>query len=438
MPLHQLLNTGKHSNKTQTNHETYTRTYCHTITPPTTITQFRYSAHDLVILLLNMKLINIDDIVYIIAYCISWGNERVKHMARAINLAIITAMLVLITLIASSMYPVYVHAITYADEVGWVLDNATISYIKNMTRLPPDMPSLDKYREFAKRFYTGTCYTYKEVFRGFSTSVYEKEPVDIDMVVFLIYPTVEHYGRVGYWLDFVLVYDPMTRRFLWAYLNSSGVYGYFTIDINDVLAYTLSKGFPPAGFFLWYVKVDENAWRNGWFVISAWYYRHNATHVHNIECMQNKYPCWAYCPAPENFTWGMLFEPVTVTTTFTLPVTVTETSTLTTALPPATITSMVTTTTPITIEKTATATSVSPTTIEKTVTSIETLTIERTAIMSYTMTLPVTTTATVEKQVTIEKTATQVVKELDTMSLMIATGLAIAMGVAIGFMVRRR
>jgi hypothetical protein len=317
-----------------------------------------------------------------------------------------------------------------------VLDNATISYVKNMTRLPPDMPSLDEYREFAKRLYVGPCYAYKEVFRGAFTSVYGKEPVDIDMVVFLIYPTVEHYGRVGYWLDFVLVYDPMTRRFLWAYLNSSGVYGYFTIDINDVLAYTLSKGFPPAGFFLWYVKVDENAWRNGWFVISAWYYRHNATHVHNIECMQNKYPCWAYCPIPENFTWAMLFEPSTVTTTYTLPVTVTETAAETLTMPPVTVTQVVTTTTPITIERTViTAT---PTTIEKTVTHVETLTIERTATVSYTVTLPVTMTTTATSTIERWLTTTQIAKELDMASLMIATGLAVAIGIAIGFMVRRR
>jgi len=359
-------------------------------------------------------------------------------MARAINLAIITAMLALITLITSSMHPVHVHAITYADTVGWVLDNATISYIKNMTRLPPDMPSLDEYREFAKRLYVGPCYAYKEVFRGSFISVYEKEPINIDMVVFLIYPTVEHYGRVGYWLNFVLVYEPMTRRFLWAYLNASDVYGYFTIYINDVLAYTLSKGFPPAGFFLWYVKVDENAWRNGWFVISAWYYRHNATHVHNAECMQNKYPCWAYCPAPKNFTWSMLFEPSTVTTTYTLPVTVTETTTATTTLP-ITIASVVTTTTPITIEKTATVASASPTTIKETVTHVETLTIERTATVSYTLTVSVTTTATIEKPITIERQATtQVVKEIDEASLAIVAGTAIAIGVAIGFMVRRR
>jgi hypothetical protein len=358
-------------------------------------------------------------------------------MAKAVKIVAMMTIFTLISLIASSMHIVYVHATKYADEFGRTLDNATVAYVKNMTRLPPGMPSLDAYREFAKRFYTGTCYTYKEVFRGFSTSVYEKEPVDIDMVVLLIYPIEVTYGRQGYDLNFALVYDPMTRRFLWAYLNASSATYYFaSTDINFYNYYYYSRGFPPAGFFLWYVKVDESAWRNGSLVFSYWLWRYNKTHLANpTYVLPGDY---VYCPIPENFTWEMLFEPSTVTATFTLPVTVTETSTLTTTLPPVTITSTVTATTPITIEKTATATSVSLTTIEKTVTSVETLTIERTAIMSYTMTLPVTTTATVEKQVTIEKTATQVVKELDTMSLMIATGLAIAMGVAIGFMVRRR
>jgi hypothetical protein len=356
-------------------------------------------------------------------------------MARAINLAMITAMLVLITLTASSMHPVYVHAITYADAAGWVLDNTTISYVKNMTRLPPGMPSLDEYREFAKRFYIGPCYAYKEVFRGAFISVYEKEPVDIDMVVFLVYPIRVTYGRQGYELDFALVYDPMTRRFLWTFLNGSTATYYFaTTDIYSYNYYYFSKTFPPAGLFLWYVKVDENAWRNGSLVFSYWLWRYNKTHLVNpTKALPSEY---VYCPIPENFTWEMLFEPSTVTATFTLPVTVTETSTLTTTLPPVTITSTVTATTPITIERTVTT--ATPTTIEKTVTHVETLTIERTATVSYTVTLPVTMTTTTTSTIERWLTTTQIAKELDMASLMIATGLAVAIGIAIGFMVRRR
>jgi len=356
-------------------------------------------------------------------------------MAKAVKIVAMMTIFTLISLIASSMHIVYVHATKYADEFGRTLDNATVAYVKNMTRLPPGMPSLDEYREFAKRFYTGTCYTYKEVFRGFSTSVYEKEPVDIDMVVFLIYPIEVTYGRQGYDLNFALVYDPMTRRFLWAYLNASSATYYFaSTDINFYNYYYYSRGFPPAGFFLWYVKVDESAWRNGSLVFSYWLWRYNKTHLANpTYVLPGDY---VYCPIPENFTWGMLFEPVTVTATFTLPVTVTETSTLTTTLPPATITSTVTTTTPITIERTVTT--ATPTTIEKTVTSVETLTIGRTATMSYTLTLPVTMTTTAASTIERWLTTTQIAKELDVASLMIATGLAVAIGIAIGFMVRRR
>jgi len=228
-----------------------------------------------------MKLINIDDMVYIIAYCISLRGAS-RNMVKAIKITAMMVMSILIALIASSMPVIHVYATKYADSVGWVLDNATIVYVKNMTKLPPGMPSLDEYREFAKRFYTGTCYTYKEVFRGFSTSVYEKEPVDIDMVVFLIYPIEVTYGRQGYDLNFVLVYDPMTRRFLWAFPNGSCATCYFDFtDINSYNYYYYSRDFPPAGFFLWYVKVDESAWRDGWFVISAWYFRYNATHIFN-------------------------------------------------------------------------------------------------------------------------------------------------------------
>jgi hypothetical protein len=358
-------------------------------------------------------------------------------MAKAVKIVAMMTIFTLISLIASSMHIVYVHATKYADEFGRTLDNATVAYVKNMTRLPPGMPSLDEYREFAKRFYTGTCYTYKEVFRGFSTSVYEKEPVDIDMVVFLIYPIEVTYGRQGYDLNFVLVYDPMTRRFLWAFPNGSCATCYFDFtDINSYNYYYYSRDFPPAGFFLWYVKVDESAWRDGWFVISAWYFRYNATHIFNNYGGLH----WVYCPIPENFTWEMLFEPSTVTATFTLPVTVTETSTLTTTttLPPVTITSTVTTTSTATIERTVT--SVSPSTIRETVTSVETLTIERTATMSYTMTLPVTMTETIGRTTTIvnKVTATQVAKELDTMSLAIVAGIAIVIGVVIGMMIRRR
>jgi len=344
-------------------------------------------------------------------------------MTKTIKLVTMVVMFVLIALVVSFMPVVHVYATTYADSAGRALDNDTIVYVKNMTKLPSGMPSLDEYREFAKKFYAGQCYTYKEVFRG----VYEKAPVDIDMVVFLIYTTRELYGSVGYVLNFVLVYDPMTRKLLWAYLNDSSVYGYFMILGNDVLAYELSKSFPPAGFFLWYVKVDENAWRNGWFVISTWYYRYNATHIYA------DYNRWVYCPIPQNFTWEMLFEPSTVTytmpVTITLPVTVTETATTTL---PVTVTQVVTATSTTTVERTVTT----PTTIRETVTRVETLTVEKTATttMSYTITMPVTTTATT----TAVETTTQVVKELDTMSLVIASGLATAMGIAIGLVVRRR
>jgi len=362
-------------------------------------------------------------------------------MARAIKISI--AMLILFALIALSMLSCATHAEekppVYAGLGGLVLPPDVLTKVFNWAKLPPNTPDLSVYREFAKRFYK-TC------------------DVSIDMVALLIYAIAVHYpGQEPYTVGYALLYDPLTGNLMWAFLNRSTANDYFDWSYQDY--YVFSKGFPPMGFYLWYLIVDEYAWRyNHSLVARAWFYRWNATHLKNPYTRYNGYPLDIYCSISDNFTWTMLFKglpetvtmtytlPITTTTTYTspititLPITITETvtETATTTLPPVTITSTITATTPITIEKTATATSVSPTTIEKTVTSVETLTIERTAIMSYTMTLPVTTTATVEKQVTIEKTATQVVKELDTMSLMIATGLAIAMGVAIGFMVRRR
>jgi len=343
-------------------------------------------------------------------------------MARTMRQAIIV--LILFALIALSML-----SSVYAEEKpvyaygGTILPPDVLAKVFNRTRLPPNTPDLSVYREFAKRFYK-TC------------------NVSIDIVALLIYGIEAQYTVPGHWpyyVEYVLLYDPLTGNFMWGFLNASDVIIHFLSAKDPYYSYyALSKNFPPAGFYFWYIKVDEYAWNyNRSLVISVWYTRWNSTH---IAYMANTYIHKPdYCPISDNFTWSMLFKglPQTVTLTHTLPVTitVTETATLTTVLP-----TTVTTTMPTTI--TRSVTEALTTTIEKTVTRVETLTatetVERTKTVSYTLTLPVTTTVIETSTTTAVETTTQVVKELDTVSLMIATGLAIAMGVAIGFMVRRR
>jgi hypothetical protein len=352
-------------------------------------------------------------------------------MARTIKI-IITAFILFalaaLSTLSSSAYaeekpPVYV-------GLGrLVLPPDVLTKVFNKTRLPPDTPDLSIYREFAKRFYK-TC------------------NISVDMVALLIYGIKTHYAVPGQWpyeVEYALLYDPLTGNFMWGFLNDSDVVTYFFPDDPYYSYYPLSKNFPPAGFYFWYIKVDEYAWKyNRSLVISEWYTRWNSTHIAYMANTYIRKP--VYCPISDNFTWSMLFKglPQTATMTYTmpvtitLPVTVTETTTATTTLP-ITIASVVTTTTPITIEKTATVASASPTTIKETVTHVETLTIERTATVSYTLTVSVTTTATIEKPITIERQATtQVVKEIDVASLAIVAGTAIAIGVAIGMMLRRR
>jgi len=331
----------------------------------------------------------------------------------------------------------------YAGLGGLVLPPDVLAEVFNRTRLPQNTPDLSVYREFAKKFYK-TC------------------NVSIDMVALLIYAIAVHYpGQEPYKVGYALLYDPLTGNLMWAFLNRSAANYYFDWSYQDY--YVFSKGFPPMGFYLWYLIVDEYAWRyNHSLVARAWFYRWNATHLKNPYTRYNGYPLDIYCSISDNFTWTMLFKglpetvtmtytlPITITTTYTSPITitlpvtvteiVTETSTLTTTLPPVTITSTITATTPVTIERrvTETATVTTPITVE--VTHEKTLTLMSTTTMSYTATLSVTTTAVETSTTAIERwlTTTQIAKELDVASLMIATGLAVAIGIAIGFMVRRR
>ena len=341
----------------------------------------------------------------------------------------LVAMFILFALVATTMLSGVAHAEekppVYVGLGGLVLPPDVLAKVFNKTRLPPNTPDLSVYREFAKRFYK-TC------------------SVNVDMVLLLIYAIEVEYKGYPHYIGYALFYDPLTGNFLWGFLNRSKATTFFDSAYQDY--YVVSKGFPPAGFYFWYLVVDEYAWRyNHSLVARAWFFRYNATHLKNPFTLYNGFPLDIYCPIPDNFTWSMLFKglPQTVTVTYTmpvtitLPVTVTETSTLTTTLP-VTVTSTVTATSTTTVERTVTT----PTTIEKTVTRVETLTVERTATttMSYTLTLPVTTTVIETATTTVERsvTTTQIVKEIDTVSLVIATGLAVAVGVAIGFVVRRR
>jgi len=370
-------------------------------------------------------------------------------MAKTIRIIIATFVLfalVATTMLSSSAYaeekpPVYV------GLGGLVLPPDVLTKVFNRTRLPPDTPDLSVYREFAKRFYK-TC------------------SISVDMVALLIYGIRTYYAVPGQWpyeVEYVLLYDPLTGNFMWGFLNNSDVTIYFFPNDPYYSYYPLSKNFPPAGFYFWYIKVDEYAWKyNRSLVIWEWYTRWNSTHIAYMANTYIRKP--VYCPISDNFTWTMLFKglpetvtmtytlPITITTTYTSPITitlpVTITETATTTLPPVTITSTVTATTPVTIERTVT--SISPTTIRETVTHVETSTVEvthektltlmSTTTMSYTATLSVTTTAVETSTTAIERwlTTTQIAKELDVASLMIATGLAVAIGIAIGFMVRRR
>jgi hypothetical protein len=330
----------------------------------------------------------------------------------------------------------------YAGLGGLVLPPDVLAEVFNRTRLPQNTPDLSVYREFAKKFYK-TC------------------NVSIDMVALLIYAIAVHYpGQEPYKVGYALLYDPLTGNLMWAFLNRSTANYYFDWAYQDY--YVASRGFPPAGFFFWYLVVDEYAWRyNHSLVARAWFYRWNATHLKNPYTRYNGYPLDIYCSISDNFTWSMLFKglpqtvtytmSITVTMTYTMPVTitlpVTITETATTTLP-ITIASVVTTTTPITIEKTATVTSASLTTIKETVTHVETSTVERTATVSHTLTVPVTTTmsytATLPVTIattsveTVEKTVTHVVKELDMVTALAVAGATLLLGLAIGFVVRRR
>jgi len=327
----------------------------------------------------------------------------------------------------------------YAGLGGLMLPPDVLAEVFNRTRLPQNTPDLSVYREFAKKFYK-TC------------------NVSIDMVALLIYAIAVHYpGQEPYKVGYALLYDPLTGNLMWAFLNRSTANYYFDWSYQDY--YVFSKGFPPMGFYLWYLIVDEYAWRyNHSLVARAWFYRWNATHLKNPYTRYNGYPLDIYCPISDNFTWSMLFKglpqtvtytmPVTVTMTYTMPVTITlpvtvtetVTETATTTLPPVTITSTTTATTPVTIGRTVTetVTITTPITVEKTVTREKTLTLVSTTTMSYTATLPATITTTATSTIERWLTTTQIAKELDMASLMIASGLAVAIGIVIGFMVRRR
>jgi len=344
-------------------------------------------------------------------------------MTKAIKLTTIAVMFILFTLVAL-FTPSNVYAEkppVYADAFGRVIPSQLLARVFNFTRLPPNMPDLSVYREFAKRFYK-TC------------------SMNVDMVLLLIYAIRVGYEDYPHDIGYALFYDPLTGNFLWGFLNRSDASIFFNSAYQ--LYYDASKGFPPAGFYFWYLVVDEYAWRyNHSLVARAWFFRYNATHLKNPFTAYNGFPLDIYCPIPDNFTWSTLFKglPQTVTVTYTMPITVTlpvtVTETTTTTLP-VTITSTVTATSTTTIERTVTT----PTTIRETVTHVETLTVEKTATttMSYTLTLPVTTTVVETATTTAVETTTQVVKEMNTVSLAIATGLATAIGIAIGFMVRRR
>ena len=359
-------------------------------------------------------------------------------MARAIKLTTIAVMLVLITLIALSMLSnVYAEKTpVYTDAFGEIIPPQLLAKIFNYSRLPPNTPDLSVYREFAKRFYK-TC------------------SVNVDMVLLLVYPILVRYEGYPHDIGYALFYDPLTGNFLWGFLNNSDATTYFDWAYQDY--YALSKRFPPAGFYFWYLVVDENVWRyNHSLVVRAWFFRFNATHLKNPYTLYNGFPLDIYCPITDNFTWTMLFKglpetvtmtytlPITITTTYTspttitLPVTITETATVTEILTMSvTIMRVVTTTTPITIERTVTetATITTPITVEKTVTREKTLTLVSTTTMSYTATLPATiATTSVE---TVEKTVTHVVKELDMVTALAVAGATLLLGLAIGFVVRR-
>jgi len=349
--------------------------------------------------------------------------EVSRNMVKAIKMSV--AMLILFALVALTMLGnVYAEkAPVYADAFGEVIPPQLLVKVFNWSRLPPNTSDLSTYREFAKRFYK-TC------------------SVNVDMVLLLIYAIEVEYKGYPHEIGYALLYDPLTGNFLWGFLNRSDASIFFDWAYQHY--YDASKKFPPAGFYFWYLVVDEYAWRyNHSLVARAWFFRYNATHLKNPDTRYNGFPLDIYCPISDNFTWSMLFKglPQTVTVTYTmpvtitLPVTVTETSTLTTTLP-VTITSTATATSTTTIERTVTT----PTTIRETVTHVETLTVKKTATttMSYTLTLPVTTTVMETATTTAVETTTHVVKELDITSLMVATGLAIAIGIAIGFMAGRR
>ena len=353
-------------------------------------------------------------------------------MARTIKISIAT--FVLFALIALSMFSsTYAEKPpVYADVGGLVLSPEILVRVFNWARLPPNTPDLSVYRDFAKRFYK-TC------------------SVDVDMVALLIYGIRAYAGP--YIIGYALLYDPLTSNLMWAFLNRSDASTFFDWGYQDY--YVVSKGFPPMGFYFWYLVIDEYAWRyNHSLVARAWFFRYNATHLKNPYTRYNGFPLDIYCPISDNFTWTMLFKglpqtvtytmSIAVTMTYTMPVTitlpVTITETATTTLPPVTITSTTTATSTATIERTVTetATITTPITVEKTVTREKAFTLHVTTTMSYTLTLPVTMTTTATSTIERWLTTTQIAKELDMASLMIASGLAVAIGIAIGFVVRRR
>jgi len=252
----------------------------------------------------------------------------------------------------------------YFDGFGNPLPPNEVDYVLRASRLPEGTPGLEVYREFAARYFYASC------------------SVRADMaLLFLYYVETSHWHedtKSLYVMQFAVVYDPLTRRILTAYLN--GTYEFPPpLWYNNTLNLYV-QGLRPIGYQMWLAEVDAEAFARGSLVINAWYIRSNATHIHNFFSGANGRPLRAHCPLPKGFNYSMYFTgpPTTVT--------VTQTTTQTVTQPPTTVT--------------------------RTLAVTETLTQTATRVLTYTETATVTeTVATTLPPATVTETLTETVTE---------------------------
>jgi len=319
----------------------------------------------------------------------------------------------------------------YADPGGQVLPPEVVDYVLELSRMPERLPSLEEYREFARRFYR-EC------------------EVRVDMALLLLYGVerpVNYSGR-WYWPFFAVVYDPLTGRILHAFLNRSSLLPVVSWS-NDYTMNPFLRGLQPIGYQMWLVEVDAEAFTRGSLVIVAWYYRWNETHLLNPYTLYNSRPLRPYCPLPEGFDYSLYFrglpETVTVTQTHTVtetytppPVTLTRTVTATTTLPPATVTLTETATAYYTATETLT---LPPITVTEVLTlppetSTTTLTETATEVVTVTETVAVVETSfRTVPPVTVTLAPVATPPRVDASA--VAGAVAFAIGLGVGLLLRR-